>query len=271
MKPLALVIDRDAGTRRLLDILLSRYGFEVDRVGAASEGITLLDAIEYDFVLCDDDSIVKWLFTNRPDTMQRVMVLSSAPEAQLVRMKNDWPGIPVIRKPFELADVIDASRDAVANRRPRVASEYELFYRQSINAGAKSGIVVRRNGDVLELVTKFGYEPGAVEQWFPMALSNPYPICMAVRHGRPLWLASLAGAQSEYPLLASVWQTHQTRALAVAPIFHGGTVVGAAGWTFREPQRFAESEQRAWMAIAEHAASFIEGGQTSQSTTQAGA
>ncbi len=104
-----------------------------------------------------------------------------------------------------------------------------------------------------------------------MALNNPYPICMAIRHARPVWLASLSGAQAEYPLLAPIWQSNQSRALAIAPVLREGTIVGAAGWTFREPQRFTESEQRAWMAIAGTAAQFIPEDQATQSTTQAAA
>ncbi len=271
MKPVALVIDRDAGTRKLLDILLSRYGFEVDRVGFPSEGVTLLGVVDYDFVLSDDDSIVRWISEHRPETMAHLMILSSATETHIARMQQEWADIPIVRKPFELADVIDAARNAATSHRPRVESSIEGFIRQSMTAGSKSGIIVKWSGDVLELVAKFGYEAGVVEEWFPMALNNPYPICMVIRHARPIWLASLSGAQAEYPLLAPIWQTNQSRAVAIAPIFRDGTVIGGAGWTFREPQRFTESEQRAWMAISETAAQFIRKDEATQSTTRAGA
>ena len=271
MNHLALVIDRDAGTRKLLDVLLQRFGYEVDRVAASANGITLLEVVDYDFVLCDDDTVVRWIAANRPSALPRVMILSSAPESHLVRMRNEWLDVPVIRKPFELADVIDGSRAAAAKRAARITTLDEVFARRSVTAGAKSGVIVRNGGDVLELMAKFGYEPGLVEQWFPLASSNPYPICMAVKHGRAVWLASLANAQAEYPLLAPIWQTYQSRAIAVVPLFRGGTIIGAAGWTFREPQRFTEAEQRMWTAIAESTAPFVNGGHGTQSTTQAGA
>jgi hypothetical protein len=198
------------------------------------------------------------------------MILSSATELQLARMKRDWEDVRIVRKPFELADVIDAAR-AAGNRERGAATASELFWRQSIISGSKSGILVRRRGDELELVTHFGYEQGAVESYFPLNASDPYPIAAAVRHARAVWLASLA-TTPEYPLLATVWQRHHSRALAAVPVFHGRDVIGAAGWTFREPQRFSEVEQHGWLAIAQATAPLVaRGAMLSHPATQAGA
>jgi GAF domain-containing protein len=199
-----------------------------------------------------------------------MMILTSALESQLQRMRNEWRNVRIIRKPFELADVIDACQAAAANRPLRQRDDMESFWRTSLTHGAKSGVVVRRVGNELELVTKFGYAPGAVEQWYPMPLNQPYPICIAVRHERPVWMASLTG-NDDYPLLAAIWQQHHTRALAVAPIVRGGEVIGGVGWTFREPQRFNEAEQRTWLAIADATAALIGSGMATHATKQAGA
>jgi len=271
MKPIALVLDRDAGTRKLLDVLLTRFGYEVDRVGVTADALTLLQLLDYDFILSDDVEVAQWLSDNRPDGLSRMMILTSALEAQLQRMQTEWVNVRIIRKPFELADVIDACQAAAANRPPRQRDDMESFWRTSLTHGAKSGVVVRRVGNTLELVTKFGYAPGAAEQWYPMPLNQPYPICIAVRHGRPVWMASLTG-NDDYPLLATVWQQQHTRALAIAPIVRGGEVIGAAAWTFREPQRFSEAEQRAWLAIADAATELLNsGGMVSHTSKQAGA
>jgi hypothetical protein len=270
MKPLALVLDRDAGTRKLLDVLLTRFGYEVDRVGVVSDGITLLGLIDYDFILSEDEEVARWLAQNRPEALSRMMIVSAATDAQLQRMWSEWHGVRIVRKPFELADVIDASR-AAADRPRREPTAEEAFWRNSVINGAKSGILVRRDGDVVTLVTSFGYEPGAVERYFPLSLGDPYPITATVRHGRPVWLASLA-TTPEYPLLASIWQSHRSRALAAVPIMNGNDAVGAAGWTFRDTQRFSEAEQRAWMAIAQASAPLTGAGSTSaERATNAGA
>lgn len=269
MKPIALVLDRDAGTRKLLDVLLTRFGYEVDRIGVTADALTLLDLLDYDFILSDDVEVAQWVSEHRPEGLSRMMILTSVLDSQLQRMQKQWTNVRIIRKPFELADVIDACQ-AAANRPPRQRDDAESFWRPSLTHGAKSGLVVRRAGDALELVTKFGYTPGSVEQWFPMTIHQPYPISITVRHGRPVWMASLTG-NDDYPLLAAIWQQHHTRALAVAPIVRGGEVIGGVGWTFREPQRFSEAEQRTWLAIADAAASLVGGGTQSHTSKQAGA
>jgi GAF domain-containing protein len=256
MKPIALVIDRDAGTRKLLDVLLTRFGYEVDRVALTVDGITLLKLIDYDFILSEDEEVARWLAQNRPEALARMMIVSAATDAQLQRMCDEWRDVRIIRKPFELADIIEASR-AAANRPLRGSAPEEKFWRQSMINGAKSGVLVRREHNVLTLVTSFGYEPVAIEQYFPLKLDEPYPLCASARHGRPVWISSLF-TNSEYPLLAGLWQTNRTRALAAAPILRGNEAIGAAGWAFRDTQRFSEAEKRAWLAIAQEAASLIE-------------
>lgn len=269
MKPLALVLDRDAGTRKLLDVLLTRFGYEVDRIGVTEDAITLLDRIDYDFVLSDDEQVASWLAQHREDTLARMMILSSSTEAQFARMNAEWKSVRIIRKPFELADVIDASQ-AAANRPRRTPHAYEMFWRASAINGAKSGVLVRREGDSLVLVTSYGYEPDALDPWFPLSVNDPYPICVSQRHGRPIWMASLANAQ-EYPLLAAVWRQHHSRALAAVPVMRDGVVLGTAGWTFRDTQRFSETDQRTWTAIAQAAAGLVEGNVSSQPARQTGA
>jgi GAF domain-containing protein len=267
MKPLALVIDRDAGTRKLLDVLLTRFGYEVDRIAGAADALTLLARIDYDFVLSDDEAVAQWIGANRAEALARMMILSSATEAQLARMRSEWSDVRVIRKPFELADVIEASR-AAANRPPRPREASEIFLRHSLINGAKSGVLVRREGDAAALVMHFGYEPETLDKWFPIPLSEPYPICSAIRQARPVWLASVTTA--EYPLLAAVWQTNRSRALATVPLIRDGDVIGAAGWTFREPQRFTEAERRSWLSIAESAAALVDREASSRSTSHTG-
>lgn len=270
MKPLALVIDRDAGTRKLLDVLLARFGYEVDRVADSVSALALLERIDYDFILSENEQVALWVATNRPDALRRLMILSSATELQLARMKRDWENVRIVRKPFELADVIEASREAALNRPQREPQPGELFWRRSVANGAKSGLLVRREGDTLLLVTQFGYPPGAVEGWFPLSVNEPYPLCVAIRQEQPVWLASITNLP-EYPLLAAIWQTNQTRALAVAPVTRDGAVIGAAGWAFRDSQRFAEAEKRTWLAIADSAAVLLEGEAAAESASRAGA
>jgi len=269
MKPLALVLERDANTRKLLDVLLTRFGYDVDRIGVTADALTLLELIDYDFVLSDDEKIAGWLSNHRAETLPRMMILSSAIESQLARMRSEWSEVRVIRKPFELADVIDASR-AAANRPRRTPRFGEAFWRTSAMTGAKSGILLRLGGHSADVVTSYGYEPGSLDRFFPLSIHDPYPICAAMRHGRPIWMASLTESH-DYPLLAAVWQQNHTRALAAVPIMRGSEVIGAAGWTFRDTQRFSEAEQRAWLGVAEVVTALVEGDSSAQPSSQTGA
>lgn len=256
MPPLALVVQNDAGTRKLLDVLLSRHDYEVDAVVNGSDALQLLEAVDYDVAVVDlvtpgasGTEIVEWLRMHRPEAVARTAMLSSARPVVLQKIGEMHPALRVIRKPFELNDMIEFIECARPRTEHPPLAVTDQFSRRSITAGAKAGILVRRNGPQLELVHRFGYGP-QIETWFPMQASDPYPLCNCVHDGQPRWIASPADAAQQYPHLLALWQQSQSTALASVPLIRDGEVIGAAGWTFRDPQLFDESEQRAFTAIA---------------------
>ena len=258
MKPLALVIENDAGTRKLLDVLLSRLGLDVDLVPTGSDASVVLQHVEYDVLLIDlllpgvsGMQLLEWLALERPHMMARAIVVSSASPARLEELRERWPDVRTIRKPFELGEIIEETQRIVSNRVPRVPTVEEKFCRHSMRAGAKAGIIVRASGNALEPVLSFGYAPGMVESYFPMTIDAPYPLCAALRHGKPLWIASVVAAAPEYPTLAPVWEKNESRAVATVPLREGNRVVGVVGWSFREPRLFSDVEQRLLTDIAE--------------------
>ncbi|HEX2122203.1 MAG TPA: response regulator [Thermoanaerobaculia bacterium] len=272
----ALVIENDAGTRTLLDVLLSRIGYEVDLVADGADAVTLLELVDYDFIVLDlmlggmsGGDIIGWMAAHRPEAVGRTLMLSAAAGVHIERVQRQWPDVRVMRKPFDIGAVHEVGRRLAEGRVPRRLTAAEEFYRRSIAAGAKAGLIVRRSGDALLHVDHFGYASGDVEGWFPLALDAPLPICSAVRLARPVWLASVTLASAEYPLLVPVWKANQSRALAAVPVARGGRIVGAAGWSFRDPRRFHEAEQRLFAAVAELTAELIE--PSRQSTALAGA
>ena len=267
MRPLALVVENDTGTRKLLDVLLTRLGCEVDVVSNGLDALLLLDSIDYDFTLLDlyipgasGAEILEWMRTKRPAALERAIVISSAPPAHMIRVQNAYPPLRAIRKPFELAELVSAV-GAVRQTRERTMSALDDFSRRSIVAGAKSGVLVRRNGAQISLVHNFGYAGQSIEKWFPMSPDDPVPLCTCIRDGRPRWLATLTSAAAEFPQIVAALHQNQSLALASVPIVRGGEVIGAAGWTFREPHLFDDSEQHAFLAIAADAVATLEASQ----------
>lgn len=258
MKPLALVIENDAGTRKLLDVLLSRLGLEVDLTPTGSDAAVILQHVEYDVLLIDlllpgvsGRQLLERLEQERPHMLSRTIVISSASPVQLDAVRERWPGVRTIRKPFELGAVIEETQQIALRREPRTPTLEEKFCRHSMRAGAKAGVIVRTNGTAVEPFLSFGYAPGMLESFFPMSIDAPYPLCLTIRHDRPTWIASLIAAAPEYPTLAAVWEKNESRAIAAVPLREGNQVVGAIGWSFREPRLFSDAEQGVLTEIAE--------------------
>ena len=280
MKPLAVVIEHDGNMRRLLQVLLTRFGYEVDLVATGSDGLLLLESFEYDVTLLDvllpgigGEELLAWIAANRPAALGRTIVFTAAPERDVRRVRETFPAACVIRKPFELDEVVESANAACSRPAQPRRDVAAAFSRRSILAGAKAGVVVSTNGNEASLVCKFGYPPGMVESYFPLSLSAAFPICAALRHARPVWFASITAAMAEYPLLQPIWQAHQSRAIAAVPIIRDGQVIGAAGWAFREPRAFGEAETRTLVAIAEAAAEGLpdRGNPPGQSASSRGA
>src|SRR5206468_3626507 len=116
-------------------------------------------------------------------------------------VRGRYPAVAALRKPFDLTELLALVRDrATRNAAPHPPDAAQTFMRHSVTSGAKAGVVVRRRGDALELVTSFGYPPGEAETYFPLAVDAQLPLCAAARHGRAVWLSTLqSSAADEYP------------------------------------------------------------------------
>jgi GAF domain-containing protein len=194
--------------------------------------------------------LLEWLAEERPHMLARTVVLSSAAPAKLEALRERWPALHTIRKPFELGEVIEVTQQVAVARERRGQSAQEKFCRHSMRAGAKAGVIVLANGAMAEPLLSFGYTKEMLDSFFPLSLDAPYPLCATVRQGKPLWIASLITAGPDYPLLAPVWQKNESRALATIPLRDGERIIGAAGWSFREPRMFSEAEQQLLTRIA---------------------
>src|SRR5688572_13700896 len=103
MSSLALVAENDLSTRKLLGVVLTRIGFEVDAVANGADALVLLGTIEYDLTVLDlmlpgasGEELLDWLHGNRPAAIERTVVLSSAPQPRFDEMRQEYPRARVI-------------------------------------------------------------------------------------------------------------------------------------------------------------------------------
>jgi len=266
MKPLLLVVENDSGTRRLLEIFLRRECFDPDAVATGNEALLLVDRVDYSAVVLDllipgrtGRDVLADIAARRPALLERIVVISSATEAHLRDVRGRYPAVAVLRKPFDLSELLTSVQERVARHAgPKPSDLMHTFVRRSVVCGAKAGLVIRHHGDTLELVCEFGYAPGMLDTFFPLSPDAAYPICAAVRHARAVWMSALNGdAEAEYPQLAPVWRENGTSALAAIPVLAGERAAGVFGWSFSEPRAFDAAEQAQFMAIADEARSLV--------------
>jgi CheY-like chemotaxis protein len=265
MKPLLLVVENDSGTRRLLEIFLRREAFETDAIATGDEALLLLDRVDYSAVVLDllipgrtGSDVLAEIAARRPALLRRIVVISSATEAHLRDVWGRYPSVAMLRKPFDLAELLASVRGCIGSHEPPARPDLsQTFVRRSVVAGAKAGIVLRLEGGTLQPVSDFGYSPATLEAFFPLSPDAPYPVCAAVRHARPVWISALNVA-AEYPQLAPILRENGTSALAAIPIVAGGRAAGVIGWSFSEPRAFDAAEQARFTAIADEVASLIQ-------------
>jgi DNA-binding response OmpR family regulator len=258
MKPLLLVVENDSGTRRLLDVFLTREAFEVDPVATGGDALLLLERIDYAAVVLDmlipgrtGRDVLEELAARAPALLERIVVISSATEAHLRDVRGRHPAVAALRKPFDLTELLGVVRERAARHVPagRIDAA-QIFVRRSVTAGAKAGLVAR-HGDASDVVTSFGGHAVPIEPLHALALD-------ALRHGRAVWVSA-----------SQAWREHGSVALAAVPIFSGEQVAGVAGWYFSEPRVFSEDEVARLTAIASEAAGLLGAPSTTASSRRA--
>lgn len=260
MRPAVLVVEDDAATRTLLNVVLTRAGFDVDVIANGSDALPLLTAVDYSALTFDlymrglsGHDLLAFVASKRPGLLNRIVVVSSAPAAELATLRDKFPAVRVLRKPFELPDLLGAVSEAASGIEPSARDVAAEFCRRSILCGAKSGVALtpRNDGTHFDIAISFGYSPEMLDRFVPISIDDPYPLTAAYRLRRGVWLSSVTAAEAQYPLLVSVWRDHQSYALAAVPLILENRPVGVAGWSFSEPRPFDANDQKRFWEIAD--------------------
>jgi signal transduction histidine kinase len=128
--------------------------------------------------------------------------------------------------------------------------------------GSHAGVlaVASSDGAGLELLVPTGYPDDVAKAWMHVPVDAEIPLAEAVRTGAPVLVSSPAEMAERYPSLLGTLDRTGTQAVAVVPLTDGGTVLGAAAFSFPEPREFEDDDREFLDALA---------GQCAQALTRA--
>jgi CheY-like chemotaxis protein len=121
-----LVVDDDAATRVLLETLITRTGLSVHVAADGEEAVEALRDLEVHAIVMDlfmprmnGTDLLSDLAVHREDLLQRVIVLSAAPEALLGETRRNYPIRCALRKPADISELIQNVLDCVIDGNER--------------------------------------------------------------------------------------------------------------------------------------------------------
>ncbi|MGD2135998.1 MAG: response regulator [Gemmatimonadales bacterium] len=113
MSTTVLVVDDDLGIRRVLSRTLEHHGLAVRTAASGEEAFEVLSSTSIDLVLMDlrmprmsGRTLYHMIRSQWPELADRVIVASGDPEAPEHREWIALYGLPVLTKPFDVADLL---------------------------------------------------------------------------------------------------------------------------------------------------------------------
>ena len=122
-----LVVEDDPAICTLLEALMRRCGYECDVLSDGNEAIRILRRVHYSAVLLDlmlpgtfGFDVIRFLAAERPAMTSRVVVITAA-SASTLRDFDRSAVRAVIRKPFDIAELLQHVTECIALDKPRLA------------------------------------------------------------------------------------------------------------------------------------------------------
>lgn len=111
-----LMIDDDELIRESMEMIFSDFGIDVKTCGDPAQGVTMAIESDFDLILCDmrmpglnGAQTVAMILEAKP--LARIMVLTAFPGDPLVQKAMALGAIGLMKKPFEVAKMLDLLRD----------------------------------------------------------------------------------------------------------------------------------------------------------------
>ena len=112
-KPTILIVDDEPALRRVLSRVLDQAGYGILTAGSGEEATELLALHEIDMVLMDlrmpgmsGQTLFHVIASRWPHLVPRVAVMSGDTEADSLKAWLSIHDLPVLPKPFDMADVV---------------------------------------------------------------------------------------------------------------------------------------------------------------------
>jgi len=254
-----LVVEDDSRLREFLGIVVRRCGLTCDCVSDGDAGLSAILSEKYSAIILDlilpgmtGFEILQTLRATHPNLLRRIIVLTAVSQITLDGHFDSQSLIwTLIRKPFDVKEMVAAIEDCTRFHStiwPKQKQVSAWIAQRSAEGGARAGVVTVLDEGHLRIHASHGFAKKLLNDYFPLPISAPYPLCAAVRNGRAVWMASLTGS-IDYPLL-SVWTGSDSKAVAATPLMYRGRAVGAIGWSFLEPQRFDDKQRAHFLTAA---------------------
>jgi two-component system cell cycle sensor histidine kinase/response regulator CckA len=119
-----LVVDDEPGIRKVLSRVLTRFGHSVVLATTGEEAVQVLEASEIDVVMMDlrmpsmsGQTLYHAIASQWPELVGRVVVMSGDLEAEDHESWLSLHSLPLLPKPFEIAQLLDLIQQLTASPR----------------------------------------------------------------------------------------------------------------------------------------------------------
>jgi CheY-like chemotaxis protein len=118
-----LVIDDDAAIRRLITTLLKRANADVESVPDGRDALARLGSRPYSVIILDlmmpavdGFGVLERVSETMPELLKRIIVLTAVSQNTLTKLDAETQVWRVIRKPFDIDDLVRSVADCAAQR-----------------------------------------------------------------------------------------------------------------------------------------------------------
>ncbi len=149
-----LVVDDDKGMREVLEIMLTREGYEVASASGGREALNLCQKNRFDVVITDlkmprvdGIDVLKGIKETSPETMVILVTAYASGETAVAAMREG--AYDYLEKNFDIEELKLTVRDAL--RRKGVEQEHELSFNASLDGAVSFGNMVAKSKEMLKV------------------------------------------------------------------------------------------------------------------------